>query len=381
MAIVAAALALLTLVAPVAFADSHIAISYAENGTDAVLTFSATDADGDEIEWSLGGVDEDDFTIEGGVLAFKKSPNYEGATDRDEVPESESVGDQGAKDNVYKVIVKANRGEQPVEVTVTNVDEDGSVDFSQPQPQVSREIVASFDDDDGDSEPSWQWSMGPTAEGPWAEIAGQTKPNRNPTDDEIGSYLRATVSYTDSFGSQTASGVTERFVEERTLSNALPAFVDIDPIPINENMTGNIGDPVVATDPDNDVLLYGFGTLTDDQDDPIDNDNDLFDIAERTGQLSVKGDDGLDFENPGGDPDKTANTEPTDDIPDGVIVYNVVIRATDPSGAPGTGSVPVYLSDVNEPPTFGAAAKDQTTCTLLREPLTPPYTRMNPKTP
>ena len=162
---------------------------------------------------------------------------------------------------------------------MTNKDEDGSVDFTRPQPQVSREIVASFDDDDGKTDPTWQWSMGPSMEGPWTEIAGQTKPNRNPTADEIGSYLRATVSYTDSFGTQTASGVTENPVEKRTLSNALPKFEDVDPIPIDENVTGNIGDPVTASDDDNDVLLYSFGTLTDADDAAIANDNDLFDIA------------------------------------------------------------------------------------------------------
>ena len=352
LAIVAAALALLTLVAPVAFADSHIAISYAENGTDAVLTFSATDADGDEIKWSLDGVDKADFTIEGGVLAFKKSPNFEGATDRDEIPNTESVGDQGAKDNVYKVIVKANGGSQPVEVTVTNVDEAGSVTFTQPQPQATREIEAMFDDDDGDKEPSWQWSMGPTDEGPWAEIDGATTAKRNPTADEVYNYLRATVSYTDSFGAQTASGVTDNAVEERTLSNALPKFEDIDPIEIAENTSGDIGDPVTASDADNDVLLYDFGTLD------ANNDNDLFDVGRTTGQLSVKGDDGIDFETPGAD--KSANAQADDGIPDGVIVYTVVLTATDPSGAPGTGSVSVYLSNVNEAPEFDDS-KEQTT--------------------
>ena len=49
-------------------------------------------------------------------------------------------------------------------------------------------------------------------------------------------------------------------------------------------MTGAIGDPVVASDDDNDVLLYSFGTLQDAAVGNIANDNDLFNIAERTGQ-------------------------------------------------------------------------------------------------
>ena len=363
--IIGAVLATLVLIAPVVSAADPLEYDYPENGTDAVAEFSATDADGDEIKWSLSGVDKDDFTIEGGVLAFKKSPDYEGATDRDEIPEDEQVGEQNAGDNVYKIIVEASGGSQPVEVTVTNEDEPGSVDFTRPQPQVSREIIASFDDDDGEKEPSWQWSMGPSMEGPWTEISGQTKANRNPTADEVGSYLRATVSYTDSFGAQTASGVTERPVEDRTLANAAPEFGDIDPIGIEENMTGSIGDPVTASDDDNDVLLYDFGALKDADGDDIGNDNDLFNIAERTGQLSVKGDDGIDFETPGDDPAtgiaRAETTTAAGDIPEGVFVYNVVITATDPSGAPGTGRVAVYVRDANEPPAFGDDAKAQTT--------------------
>ena len=57
--IIGAVLATLVLIAPVVSAADPIEIDYAENGMDAVLTFSATDADGDEIEWSLGGVDAD----------------------------------------------------------------------------------------------------------------------------------------------------------------------------------------------------------------------------------------------------------------------------------------------------------------------------------
>ena len=51
--LVAAILATLLLLAPAASAATSV--SYAENGTDPVATFSATDQDGDAIVWSLGG--------------------------------------------------------------------------------------------------------------------------------------------------------------------------------------------------------------------------------------------------------------------------------------------------------------------------------------
>ena len=99
--IVAAALALLMLVAPVAFAATSM--DYAENGTDPVATFTATDPDGDAIVWSLDGRDKDDFEIDGGVLTFKKSPNYES-------PVSDAIGDLAAK-NVY-VVGREGHGRQ-----------------------------------------------------------------------------------------------------------------------------------------------------------------------------------------------------------------------------------------------------------------------------
>ena len=41
-------------------------------------------------------------------------------------------------------------------------------------------------------------------------------------------YLRATVTYSDAHGDQEVSGVTDRPVEDRTLSNAAPSFDDLD---------------------------------------------------------------------------------------------------------------------------------------------------------
>ena len=91
------------------------ALDYAENGTDPVATYSATDPDSATTTWSLGGDDAADFEISAdGVLAFKSSPDYEAAADDD-------------TDNAYEVTVVASDGTysdtQDVAVTVTDVDE------------------------------------------------------------------------------------------------------------------------------------------------------------------------------------------------------------------------------------------------------------------
>ena len=70
---------------------------YAENGTGSVATYTADDPEGAAVKWSLSGADAADFSIEGGVLAFVKSPNFEDAKD-----------DGG--DNIYDVMVEATDG-------------------------------------------------------------------------------------------------------------------------------------------------------------------------------------------------------------------------------------------------------------------------------
>ena len=69
-------------------------IEYEENDSDAVATYTAADPEGAEIVWSLGGDGAALFSIEGGVLTFKKSPNFEMAADMD-------------GDNMYSVTVQA----------------------------------------------------------------------------------------------------------------------------------------------------------------------------------------------------------------------------------------------------------------------------------
>ena len=351
--IIAAVLATLVLIAPAASAADPVEFDYAENGTDPVATFNATDADGDEITWSLKGTDKDDFEIEGGVLTFKKSPNYESPTDRDE--DDDSAGDQGKGDNVYKIAVVATSdtsAEQAVEVTVTDVDEDGSVTFTQVQPQDTVSLTAELSDDDGvKSTPAktWQWSRGPSATGPWTDIAGATKAKRTPVTDDVGNYLRAVVSYTDSFGAKTAEGVTDYPVEAETKSNAAPSFADLDEVDgttgvqitrdANENTKGNLGDPLTATDADNDILRYSITGGSD---------KDCFSIDKTSGQLSLNAE--RDFETPTAEckKDGGARTSPNNANDD----YTVVVTATDPSNATGDATVTLTIKDVNEAAEF-----------------------------
>ena len=355
---VAAVLATLLILAPVASAADPHEVSFPEDREDlTVATFSASDpdADSDDPEWDLSGPDEKLFEIsDDGVLSFKEQPDYEDPKDGDE--DDTASGEQGAGDNVYKVTVTALGGDLEVVVTVTNVDEDGSVTFDKPQPQATRPLTAKLDDDDGTDKPVWSWSKSmdkDAADADWMSVSG-TSAKRTPAAADVGYYLRATVTYEDSYGMKTISGVTANKVEEETLANARPKFDTIAPLELDENVSGNLGDPILPTDPDGDQMQLALDGTT--------GDNALFGYN-ASGQLSVKGEDGLDYEahvtDSGGaraphvDDDTTTDD---DHIPVGALTFTVKIKATDPSGAVGMADVTVYLKDVNEAPKFGDAA-------------------------
>ena len=107
-------------------------------------------------------------------------------------------------------------------------------------------------------------------------------------------YLRATVTYSDKFGAgKTASAVSARRVEARTLSNAAPRFVDrsgdgVTTVTrfVDENTA--VGRPVrwrvSATDADDDILFY---ELLDTPDLEDDNGVARFTIDSASGQIRV----------------------------------------------------------------------------------------------
>ena len=86
-----------------------------------------------------------------------------------------------------------------VVVTVLNEDEPGQVALSSLLPEVGLEIVASLTDEDGSvSGEHWRWQRSP--EGEWENIPAATQASYTPEVGDVGSRLRASVSYTDAAG-------------------------------------------------------------------------------------------------------------------------------------------------------------------------------------
>ena len=352
-------------------------MDYPENRTASVATFFAYDQDGDAISWSLGGPDGDLFKIDDGMLAFREPPNYED-------PQSATSGVRLSERNVYRVTVKAGGGAHDVAVTVTDVDEAGTASIDRRQPQVSRPLSASLlDEDEVVSGQRWQWSRSEDRT-TWTDIEGAASPRRSPAQADEGMYLRATVTYSDKFGAgKTASAVSARRVEARTLSNAAPSFADQDrdkdtpyidiPRSVSENTAVDrpVGRRVSATDADDDILFYELLDTPDLEDaDGV----ARFTIDSASGQMrvgKVLGADSVETE----DEDSTALTGspalPDDEDADEEdnSEYVLRVRVSDPSTASATVNIIVTVRDVNEPPTFD---EDVPTVLRVRENADPP---------
>ena len=164
--------------------DGPSAVSFAENSTDAVGTYTATDPDGDSLTWLLTGRDASAFELSGRdttrTLYFQQAPDFETQpTYTVEVV----VTDAGSLSATVAV-----------SVTVSNVDEPGTIALSSTQPTVGEPITATLTDPDGSvTSVEWTWSSGPgTSEGLSSTLT--------PTQAQVGTRLQATATYDDGHG-------------------------------------------------------------------------------------------------------------------------------------------------------------------------------------
>ena len=296
-------------------------LEYAENGTDAVEQFVAVDPEGQDISWRLSGDDANDFAITGGALTFNSSPDFENPADR-------------GSDNVYNITVGASDTggrltEVDVTVTVTNVDEPGTVTLSTDEPEEAVSISAELAEPDyivGTID--WQWSWFSDGSTDWIDIPNATGGIYTPNVTVVGLYLQATATYNDrqsASTTRTASSTTANPVLATGEVNSAPRFLDRSPErSVNENAAADapVGDPVAAEDEDGDALTYSMSGT----------DADSFDIDENTGQISVAEGTALDYKTKTG--------------------YSVTVEATDPDGASDSVDVAIMVNDVDEPPSF-----------------------------
>ena len=183
-------------------------VTFAENDWSRVATFSASSSqDRDGVVWVLGGADAARFSMDDspGALRFdldavapsifSKPPDFEVPVDSDD-------------DNVYEVTVQPTTTSDTtatsvtVTVTVTDADEAGTLALSTKRPRTGVEITAVLTDPDvvvaGSAPWVWQRSAGYND---WVAIDGADSSSYTPTAADAGSFLRASVTYSDRHGS------------------------------------------------------------------------------------------------------------------------------------------------------------------------------------
>ena len=352
--------------------------TYAENGSDPVATFTATDPEGaGPLYWSLATAavdingdndtddpgeaesnvrDHEDLKIsQSGVLAFRNSPDFETPTG--------STGNDSPTDpsNTYRVIVQASDGTNTdnfnVIVTVTNVDEPGKITWTV-DPDTDGSIApipgllqfrsgavldATVMDDDSASPTvtSWKWYRSSSRSADGTQIGGQITNeytvSDTPSNNDVGSYIRVEAAYRES---ATSSTKTVSFVSHYPVlgarGNQAPSFVSgtvARRITEDADVGDPVGGPITASDSDGDVLTYSIPAATAN-----------FAINAATGQLTVKSGANLNHD--------TASTQA------------VEVTVNDPSGSATaiTTTVNIAITDVNEAPGFRRSDYRNTSC-------------------
>ena len=158
----------------------------ADTGRSVGVPVVATDASSDWLTYSLSGTHAGSFEIDrrSGQLRTKVQLNYESRSS-------------------YSVTVAATdpsneRDSISVTISVTNVEEAGSVKFSSEFPRVGQSLTATVADPDGGvSGIVWEWHRSTSRFGGWILIDGADSRTYRPVDADLDHHLRATARYTD----------------------------------------------------------------------------------------------------------------------------------------------------------------------------------------
>ncbi len=326
--------------------SSHTAISKPEGTgpSDALATYAADDPEDDTLTWTLGGNDASDFTINSsGELRFQALTDYEDPRDHD-------------TNNAYNVTVRvrdskintvgSTNGDADmavddsinVVVTITNIDEPGTVTLPGTI-TAGQAVTATLTDHDGNtSSESWQWSRSDTPGGTFTPISGATSNPYTPVAADVGKYLKATASYTDPHDSgKSATSAASSQVAVGNINPSFSAMSATRSVPENSGAGVNVGAAVSATPGDADTLHYWLTGM----------DASSFDIVSTSGQIQTKSGITYNFES------KSS--------------YSVTVNVRDNKDEAGdadtvtddTIDVTVNLSNVDEPGTVAIAGTEE----------------------
>ena len=306
---------------PVITTRSRTEFTQRENTASVLYTYRATDPDrNDVIRWSVGGADGDDFAIYGGVLTFRRLPDFEEPADAN-------------RDNAYEITIVAadlqgSRDTVAAAVTITEVNEgprvSGTTSFTVAEGQDL--IGASFSANDQEGDAVTRWSLSGSDGGDFeinetGVLTFRNTPDYDrPADSNRDNVYLVSVRAYDSGNRYGSLDVT---VTVTDVNEEAPVVTGRDSLSFRENTT-------------TETRLYTYRATDSDR-------NTSF-------SWSVEGDDGgdfaidegvLTFRNP---PDYE---QPADRDTDNV--YQITVVASDGTN-PGTFDVTITVTEVNEGP-------------------------------
>ncbi len=201
--------------------------------------------DGDQVTATLTDPDGD---VTGVTWVWASSPNgtsgwtdISGATSATYTAATTDVGRHLRATASYTDAVGPGKSASAVTVAAVAADDDGSVTLSPSSLSDGETVTATLSDPDGGvTGVTWQWEFSRDRSN-WTIIFGVTSSSYTATTANVGSYLRATASYTDAVGpNKSAEGVTAGVVTADddgsvTLSNTTPTA--------GETVTATLNDP------------------------------------------------------------------------------------------------------------------------------------------
>ena len=230
--------------------DTGNPVTAAADGSFQLAMYESVDHEDDDVanddknvSWMLSGSDADKFAMATTTLPADNDNKGQLTLSLKSAPDFEARADSN-RDNVYNVRVTVTDSagvsvHLDVAVTVTNLEEAGTVSLSNRQPEVGTPITASLSDiDGGETGITWEWHWATTNEGTpnWDLLRGATSRSYTPVEADSGNFLRATATYTDNAANpqdqpkdSAPNGVSVNPVQAMDDMNEAPEFLDQDP--------------------------------------------------------------------------------------------------------------------------------------------------------
>ncbi len=217
---------------------------------------TATDPEGDTLTYSLSGTHASSFDIDAsnGQISVGSGTTLDYESGLREYSVIVSVHDRLDTDGDQDT---TNDDSIDVTINVNNVDETGTVSMSTTWPRERTTLSASLTDPDGSvSDTSWQWARSANGSTGWRDIVRARSNRYTPVVNDVGNYLRATVTYTDGHdsGKEAAVVSTNRVRSPNRPGSSPPPSPTPTPVPITVVPPG-VGD---ATVPPGLLLVIGL---------------------------------------------------------------------------------------------------------------------------